>query len=373
MLPEISAYLDCLKEEYEIIEDLTPQKQSGSKTYLAFFASDCCCVRVILKELDEKRTELYENLSCMWNQHLANILCIHKLPSSYGDESPVSIAAIEYAGDISIAQYVRKAGPLSENAALSVTIQLCKALSRIHSSGIVHRDIKPQNIIISDPEKLSVKLTDFGSATFHPQNPLTKKYDQPQPLYGDTTVVGTIGYQPPESLLDRSTSRSDIYSIGCVLNFMLTGADPGSARYHGKPGIRYILRRSINGDPSMRFRNVNELERACSHELCACFRDRIPVIRSVPGYRSRSRWKAVAASCYYALMAYELIVLFHDYPIHNFIITAVFWLLVPLLVIGNLGYVCEFLPSSIRLNNRLFSLLRFGTFLVCFFVPLFLY
>ena len=149
MLPQIPSYLESLKEEYEILEDLTLQKQPGNKTYLAFFASDCSCARVILKELDEKRTELYETLSCKWNPHLANVLYVHRLPSGHGDEAPVSIAAIEYAGDISIAQYVRKAGPLSEDTALSVTIQLCKALLRIHSCGIVHRDIKPDNMLFS--------------------------------------------------------------------------------------------------------------------------------------------------------------------------------------------------------------------------------
>lgn len=362
-----------LKDQYEIIEDLTPCKEPGCKTYLAFFTSDISCTRVILKELDAKRTELYKILSEMWNPYVASILYIHELPSGFGSEAPASIAAIEYAGDISLSQYVKTKGILAETAALSVCCQLCVALSGIHSCGIVHRDIKPENVILSDPENLSVKLIDFGSATFYQQHGQENYRNQSQQLYSDTTVVGTIGYQPPESLLDRSTNRSDIFSIGCVLNFMLTGADPGSARYHGKPGIRYTLRRSINGDPSMRFCNVNELEKVCSHESGVYVHDRIPVIRSIPGYRSHSRWKAVAASCYYALMAYELIVLFHNYPLHNFIITAVFWLLIPLFVIGNLGYVCEYFPDSIRMNNRLFNLLRFGTFLVCFFVPLLFY
>lgn len=372
-IPQIPKYLNLLEDQYEIIEDLTPHKGQGSKTYLAFFSSDISCTRVILKELDEKRTDLYERLLCMWNPYTANTLFIHKLPSGIGSSAPVSIAAIEYAGDISLAQYIIDRGPLSEDAALNVCIQLSRALSRIHSCGIVHRDIKPENIIIPDAADLSVKLIDFGSATIRPQLRYMETNNQTQPLFGDTTVVGTIGYQSPESLSDRTTNRSDIYSIGCLLNFMLTGSEPGFTRYHGKRGIRYILRKSINTDPSMRFRSVDELERICRHERRDTFFDRLPLLRSIPGFRSHTRWKSVVACLYYILMAYELIVLLLKYPFHNFIITAVFWLMIPLILIGNLGYLCECLPYNILLNNRVFILFRAVVFLICLFVPLLFY
>ena len=370
---QIPEYLKLLEAQYEIIEDLTPRKGQGSKTFLAFFASDNSCSRVILKELDKKRTDLYERLSCMWNPYTANTLYIHKLPSGICAGASVSIAAIEYAGDRSLAQYMIDKGSLSEDTALYVCIQLSRALSRLHSCGIVHRDIKPENIIISDPAELSVKLIDFGSATIHPQHRNTEANNQTQPLYGDTTVVGTIGYQAPESLSDRTTNRSDIYSIGCLLNFMLTGYEPGSVRYHGKRSIRYILRKGINTDPSMRFQSVDELERICRHELRDTFFDRLPLLRSIPGFRSHTRWKSVVACLYYILMAYELIVLLLKYPFHNFIITAVFWFLIPLILIGNLGYLCECLPDHILLNNRVFILFRAVVFLICLFVPLLFY
>ncbi len=372
-IPQIPKYLNLLEDQYEIIEDLTPHKGQGSKTYLAFFSSDISCTRVILKELDEKRTDLYERLLCMWNPYTANTLFIHKLPSGIGSSAPVSIAAIEYAGDISLAQYIIDRGPLSEDAALNVCIQLSRALSRIHSCGIVHRDIKPENIIIPDPADLSVKLIDFGSATIRPQRRYMETNNQTQPLFGDTTVVGTIGYQSPESLSDRTTNRSDIYSIGCLLNFMLNGSEPGSVRYHGKRNIRYILRKSINADPSMRFRSVDELERICRHERRDTFFYRLPLLLSIPGFRSHTRWKSVVACLYYILMAYELIVLLLKYPFHNFIITAVFWLMIPLILIGNLGYLCECLPYNILLNNRVFILFRAVVFLICLFVPLLFY
>lgn len=373
-LPE---YLEDLKDYYDIIEDLSSHRPVGSKTYLAFFRSETACSRVILKELDQKRAELYKTLSQLWNPYTANVIQVHDLTVSDSDclqdSSSSAVAAIEYAGDTSLAQYVNQEGPLPEHIALSICIQICKGLFRIHSAGVIHRDIKPENIIIAGSDPLLIKIIDFGSATSDANLHGLKDHDSEVRPYGDTTVAGTFGYQSPESLLDRVTVRSDIYSIGCVLNFMLTGFEPGTKRYNGKLGIRYILHRTVNPDPSMRFRNVNDLEKLCLHELRASLPDRIPVIRSIPGFRSHTRWKAVTASCYYILTAYELIVLFCKYPVHNFIITAVFWLLIPLFAAGNAGYCCELLPDYIKYNNRLFSLLRVGITLICLFIPLLFY
>lgn len=364
-------YLESLKNDYRIIEDLTPARETGQKTWLAFFESETDCSRVVLKELDVKRTALYEALLSMWNPYIANVLCIHKVHDVGQNLLPASVAAIEYAGDISLSQYIQRNGSISEKDSLSVCVQLCKALSGLHSAGIVHRDIKPENILLTEPTTLSVKLADFGGGKWEQRDhcPDTEHTAS----FADTTIVGSLGYQAPESLSERTTASSDIFSIGCVMNFMLTGADPGIRRYRGDTAVRYIISKATNKDPSLRFRNVDDLERLCLHVLRAGFVDRIPVIRSIPGYRSHTRWKAVTASCYYTLIAYELIVLLLQYPFQNFVTTAIFWFIIPLFGIGNIGYVSELLPDSIRLNNRMFFMMRAALFLVCLFIPLLFY
>ncbi len=385
----IPGYLHFLDPYYDIIEDLTPGRQSGQKTFLAFFATDSECSRVVLKELDKNQTILYEKLYDNWNPNIANILHIHPvpgdidqvsddidhvpgdidyMPDNIGSEVPTSIAAIEYAGDHSLSAYIAKHGPLSETQALNITIQLCNALSPIHELGIIHRDIKPDNVIISDLEPFSIKLTDFGAA----KQSFSKSSSSPdsEHPYADTTVVGTIGYQAPESLSERTTERADIYSVGCLLNYMLTGSDPGISRYKGKASVRYLIRKSINEDPSMRFHDISELKRNCESQLRKTPISRIPLLRNIPGFRSGSPLRASIASFYYLLMFYELTMLFVHHPIQYFIITVLFWLIIPLLILGNAGYVCEHLPDQLLFNNMAFHTVRIASFFICFFVPL---
>lgn len=364
----IPAYLHYLDSYYDIIEDLTPDRQLGKKTFLAFFASDSECSRVILKELDKNQSSLYEKLYENWNPHIANVLHIYPLPDNKDSQTPASIAAIEYAGDNSLSTYIAVNGPLSETQALNITIQLCTVLSSIHELGMVHRDIKPENVIISDSEVMSVKLTDFGAAkqSFSRSSPLPV----PGRPYADTTVVGTIGFQAPESLSERTTDRSDMYSVGCLLNYMLTGSDPSVTRYKGKASVRYLLRKSTNEDPSMRFHDILEMKQNCENQLKKTPISRIPIIRCIPGFRSGSPLRASVASFYYFVMIYELTMLFTHYPVQYFIITALFWLIIPLFIFGNIGYICEYLPDNLLFNNKTFNTFRIVSFFICFFVPL---
>ena len=219
---------------------------------------------------------------------------------------------------------------------------------------------------------LSVKLIDFGGGTVITNSSAADAPDKTG-KYMDTTVIGTPGYQAPESLIGRTGAFTDIFSIGCVLNFMLTGEDPGFKSYQGRSSIQYIIRKSTNEDPSMRIKSLIELERLCRHELRYGLSDRIPIIRSVPGYRSHTKWKSVVASMYYLLMLYELVVLFRHYPVLSFTLTTVFWVVIPSIIIGNIGYVQEYFPEKLKQNNRLFILLKTAIFLVCLFVPLILY
>lgn len=363
-------HLEFLRDQYDVIEDLSPGKKEGEKTYLAFFKSDTECARVILKELDEKRAAIHHALSSMWNPYIANVYCLHEIPGD-ADKSFCAIAAIEYAGDMTLSEYVKKHGPLPEEEALSVCLQLCRALAGAHSAGLVHRDIKPENIMISSSSPLSINLTDFGSAK---KDFAGRAQEAGQAIpFGDTTVVGTIGYQAPESIADQTSALSDIYSIGCVLSFMLTGKEPAFEKYTGLPAVRFVIRKATNKDPSMRFRSVGELERLCRSLLRRSPFSKIPVLRSIPGYRSRTRWKSLLASAYYLLIAYELIILLRDYPLKYFLVTALFWFLIPLFVLGNAGYVSEYLPDRMKQNNRLMFQVKAAVFMVCLVVPVLLY
>ncbi len=136
-----------------------------------------------------------------------NIISIYDISASSGK----AYIAMEYVDGPSLARYIREKGALSPREAVNIVAQACSALGAIHEAGIVHRDIKPDNILIA--KGLLVKLTDFGLA----------KADDAR-LTRAGTVLGTPSYMSPEQVLGKEADRrSDLYSLGLVLHEALTG------------------------------------------------------------------------------------------------------------------------------------------------------
>lgn len=108
-------------------------------------------------------------------------------------------------------------GPLDPRRAVRIAEQVCDALAAAHDAGVVHRDVKPANILISDEGR--VKVCDFGIARIA---------DRAQAaLTAPATVVGTSSYMAPEQVLGEPVdARTDLYALGCVLYAMLTGRPP---------------------------------------------------------------------------------------------------------------------------------------------------
>ena len=121
---------------------------------------------------------------------------------------------MELIDGITLKQYMEKRGQLNWREALHFITQIMKALSHAHSRGIIHRDIKPQNIMVLRDG--SVKVADFGIACLaNSANTLTQE------------ALGSVHYMSPEQARgDRTDARSDIYSAGVVLYEMLTGRLP---------------------------------------------------------------------------------------------------------------------------------------------------
>lgn len=214
-------------EQFMIYKTLS--NKNGMSTSLAMCEdSEGGLITVILKEMTEKRAFMYKELTSFWNPYIAEVYDVFEVING---EDKKMIAVTEYVTaedspaeeSLSLETYVRKHGTLPKNVAMSICTQICEGLKEFHKKGFVHRDLKPENIMISryDKENPKVKIIDFdaGKAVDH-----TK--------IADTTVIGTLGYQAPESLSGITTAQSDIYSIGCILNYMLTGQEPGIKVYH---------------------------------------------------------------------------------------------------------------------------------------------
>lgn len=125
-----------------------------------------------------------------------------------------------------------------------ILIAVCSALSVLHKMGFVHRDVKPENIIIDKNGR--VVLIDFNAA-----RKITKASK-------DTVVMGTVGYASPEQLgLRESDARTDIYALGILLNVMITGKHPTEQIARGKAGR--IVRKCTKLNPDERYQTVEKL------------------------------------------------------------------------------------------------------------------
>jgi Tol biopolymer transport system component len=144
-----------------------------------------------------------------------------------GVQDGTSYLVMEYLEGETLADRLRR-GPLPLDSFLKIGIEISEGLEKAHRSGVVHRDLKPGNIMLT---KNGTKLMDFGLAKAVPTATatpgLTASFDTPaasQPLTAQGTVMGTFQYMAPEQLEGREAdARSDIFSLGAVLYEMITG------------------------------------------------------------------------------------------------------------------------------------------------------
>ena len=136
-----------------------------------------------------------------------------------GEARDVLYFIMPYVEGETLRQRLHRAGPLPVAEAVRVGRDIADALNHVHSAGIVHRDVKPDNILLSDRGAI---LLDFGHARAPGAASAATGAD------GKRYIVGTPGYVSPEQVAGKRVedARSDLYSLGCVLFEMLTGAPP---------------------------------------------------------------------------------------------------------------------------------------------------
>lgn len=143
--------------------------------------------------------------------------------------------------------FLLRASLFSPGQTRDISIQLCQALRVLHSIGAVHRDVKPENVILRGREAV---LIDFDAARLH------KPFRE-----NDTVVLGTTGFAAPEQYgLSQSDTRADIYSLGVLMNVMLTGEHPSRELARGRLGR--VVQRCTQVNPKKRYHSVNHLMEA---------------------------------------------------------------------------------------------------------------
>ncbi len=189
-----------------------------------------------------------------------------------GSEGDVHYIVMEYVAGVTLADLLRTEGPLDPARAATIATDLADALGVAHAARMVHRDVKPANVMLSPDGR--TKLMDLGIARSLDGESITRA----------SSILGTAGYVSPEQARGEPVDhRSDIYSLGCVLFEMLTGrqpfeaADPLAVAYKHvheapalptslqpsiPPALEAVTLRAMQKDPAARFQSAADMASA---------------------------------------------------------------------------------------------------------------
>jgi serine/threonine-protein kinase len=169
--------------------------------------------------------------------HVVTVIDAGEEPADGGTGTPYIV--LEYIDGETLKAIIRSEGPLDISRAIAYTIEVARALGAAHEQQIVHRDVKPHNILVS--EEGGAKITDFGIARSLAEEGLT--------MAG--RVLGTTDYVSPEQALGQPvTGQSDLYSLGVVLYEMLTGDVP----FHGDSPVAVAMKHVREEPPDVQER-----------------------------------------------------------------------------------------------------------------------
>ena len=199
------------------------------------------------------------------------IVAVYDTGEAETPTGPLPYIVMEYVEGVTLRDIVHTEGPMPTQRAIEVIADACQALNFSHQHGIIHRDVKPANIMIS--KSGAVKVMDFGIAR--------ALADAGNPVTQTAAVIGTAQYLSPEQARGTKVdARSDVYSLGCVLYEILTGEPPfvgdspvavayqhvredpvpPSARYQGiSPDLDAVVLKALAKNPDNRYQTAAEM------------------------------------------------------------------------------------------------------------------
>ena len=233
-IPIYTWLLHVLQEEYEQVR-LIKESPRGSVQLIRHKATG---QPFILRRFTGN-SEVYQRLLDYTCPNLPTIFEVAR----QGDENLVLEEYIR--GDT--LDFILRGSLFSQEETKRIVRQVCQALWVLHSIGAVHRDVKPENIILRGEQAV---LIDFDAARFHKME-----------AENDTQILGTTGFAAPEQYgLSQSDLRADIYAVGILINVMLTGEHPSRRLVEGRMGR--VVDRCTHVNPQRRYKNVLRLMEA---------------------------------------------------------------------------------------------------------------
>ncbi len=222
-----------------------------------------------------------------------NIVRLEQVVRTEHDEVAL---VLEHVAGPDLETLVRRDGPLPLARALALGRDVALALAHAHDHGVVHRDVKPSNVLLDEAGR--PKLSDFGLAL-----PLSDP--QSMSLTGGGDVCGTLDYMAPEQRVDSHgvDARADVYGLGATLYRLITGASPRVIRERSLPeAAREVVLRCVEEDPGARWPCMDSLARALQRALDRLRQPLAPPGRPLaPGHDPGARRLLVAAAGFVAL------------------------------------------------------------------------
>ncbi len=225
---------DVLREQYRLVKVL----KNTDKSQIIVLRHKTLG-KEIVKRTIKGSEEVYTLLKSIFHPNISNVYDVVRTKDRV-------VVLEEYIDGQTIYEYL-KVNLYSPTGVKRIISALCDALGFLHSHKIIHKDIKPENVMIDN--RGNVRLIDFDAARVY------KPYQS-----GDTRMIGTTGYAAPEQYgLNQTDERTDIYAIGVLMNVMLTGEPPERKLYSGK--LKKVIVKCTQTIPDNRYQNVSELKK----------------------------------------------------------------------------------------------------------------
>lgn len=189
-------------------------------------------------------------LSACQSNRLPRVEATYELPDRF-------VIVYDYVPGSTLAQIAEENGRLAPNVAVQLIDQICEAVQELHQHGVIHRDITPANVIVAQD---GAHLIDFGIARIRSEASNRSR---------DTTALGTYGFASPEQYgFAKTDARSDVFSLGRLLGFMLTGVYPDASDLPMMPQYRHDCAPSsamrAHSSPANGHRASRSFARRCS-------------------------------------------------------------------------------------------------------------
>lgn len=266
-----------LNKKYRIIEPIGSGGMANVYLAESLYSHRRYAVKVLKKEFAENREFLRRfELEARSVLKLSDPNIIHAF--DVGEQDGVPFIILEYVKGRTLKDVLTEHGALPQKTACDLFFQILSALQTAHKAGIIHRDVKPQNVLITS--NLEAKLADFGIAREAQATTVT---------FAGSTVLGSAHYISPEQAQGLQVTRSsDLYSAGVMLYEMLTGTVPFTAESTVSvalkhisetpippielnpaiyPSVNAVVMRALNKDPNDRFPSAKQMIAALKHAL----------------------------------------------------------------------------------------------------------